>query len=94
MAIEKFIESIPVGPLAIVALSGSKALGETVDAYISDWRSERIEEMCIRDSFCCQHAETASLSSCQQHSYHLFFNHVPHLAALNISNKIITKKQV
>ena len=43
MAIEKFIESIPVGPLAIVALSGSKALGETVDAYISDWRSERIE---------------------------------------------------
>ena len=43
MAIEKFIESIPVGPLAIVALSGSKALGETVDAYISDWRSERVE---------------------------------------------------
>ena len=42
MAIEKFIESIPVGPLAIVALSGSKALGETVDAYISDWRSERV----------------------------------------------------
>ncbi len=28
---------------AIVALSGSKALGETVDAYISDWRSERVE---------------------------------------------------
>ena len=43
MAIKKFIESIPVGPLAIVALSGSKSLGQTVDAYISDWRSERIE---------------------------------------------------
>ncbi len=44
MAIEKFIESIPVGPLAIVALSGSKALGETVDAYISDWRSEELKQ--------------------------------------------------
>ena len=43
MAINKFIESIPVGPLAIVALSGSKALGETVDAYISNWRSDRVE---------------------------------------------------
>ena len=43
MSIKKFIESIPVGPLAIVALSGSKTLGDTVDAYISDWRSERIE---------------------------------------------------
>ena len=39
MAINKFIESIPVGPLAIVALSGSKAL----DAYISNWRSDRVE---------------------------------------------------
>ena len=43
MSIKKFIESIPVGPLAIVALSGSKDLGNTVDAYIADWRSERIE---------------------------------------------------
>lgn len=43
MAIKKYVESIPVGPLAIVALSGSKALGETVDAYISDWRNERLE---------------------------------------------------
>lgn len=43
MSSKKYVESIPVGPLAIVALSGSKALGNTVDAYISDWRSERIE---------------------------------------------------
>ena len=28
MSIKKYVESIPVGPLAIVALSGSKQLGE------------------------------------------------------------------
>ena len=43
MSIKKYVESIPVGPLAIVALSGSKQLGEAVDAYIADWRSQRIE---------------------------------------------------
>ncbi len=43
MSTKKFIESVPVGPLAIVALSGSKALGDTVDAYIAEWRSEQTE---------------------------------------------------
>ena len=43
MSIKKYVESIPVGPLAIVALSRSKQLGEAVDAYIADWRSQRIE---------------------------------------------------
>ena len=43
MSIKKYVESIPVGPLAIVAVSGSKQLGEAVDAYIADWRSQRIE---------------------------------------------------
>lgn len=43
MSNKKFIESIPVGPLAIVALPGSKALGDKIDAYISEWRSERLE---------------------------------------------------
>ncbi len=43
MSSKKYVESIPVGPLAIVALSGSKTLGNTVDAYLSEWRSERIE---------------------------------------------------
>ena len=43
MSIKKYVESIPVGPLAIVALSGSKQLDEAVDAYIADWRSQRIE---------------------------------------------------
>ena len=43
MAIKKSIESIPVGPLTIVALSGSKKLGDTVDAYISEWRRDRIQ---------------------------------------------------
>ena len=42
MANQKYVESIPVGPLAIVALSGSKKLGDTVDAYISSWRKERL----------------------------------------------------
>ena len=40
---KKYVESIPVGPLAIVALSGSKKLGDTVDTYIADWRKERLE---------------------------------------------------
>jgi ribose-phosphate pyrophosphokinase len=42
MVNQKYVESIPVGPLAIVALSGSKQLCDTVDAYISDWRKERL----------------------------------------------------
>lgn len=42
MVNQKYVESIPVGPLAIVALSGSKKLCDTVDAYISDWRKERL----------------------------------------------------
>ena len=29
MSIKKYVESIPVGPLAIVALSGSKQLGRS-----------------------------------------------------------------
>ena len=59
MSIKKYVESIPVGPLAIVALSGSKQLGEAVDAYIADWRSQRIEAKespitfkgCTKDSY-------------------------------------------
>ncbi|MBQ2642655.1 MAG: ribose-phosphate pyrophosphokinase [Eubacterium sp.] len=40
---KKYVESIPVGSLAIVALSGSKALGNEVDMYIKEWRKERLE---------------------------------------------------
>ena len=37
---KKYVESIPVGSLAIVALSGSKALGNEVDMYIKEWRKD------------------------------------------------------
>lgn len=35
------LETIPVGSLGIVALEGCKALGEKVDQYLVDWRTER-----------------------------------------------------
>ncbi len=38
---EKILETIPVGPLAIVAMDNCRELGQKVDQYISDWRSSR-----------------------------------------------------
>ena len=35
------LETIPVGSLGIVALEGCKTLGEKVDQYLVDWRTER-----------------------------------------------------
>ena len=35
------LETIPVGSLGIVALEGCKSLGEKVDQYLVDWRTER-----------------------------------------------------
>ncbi len=42
MSVEKYVESIPVGPLAIVALSGSREFGKSVDRYIAKWRSKEV----------------------------------------------------
>lgn len=35
------LETIPVGSLGIIALEGCKPLGEKVDQYLVDWRTER-----------------------------------------------------
>lgn len=38
------LDSIPVGSLGIIPLSGCKSLGEKVDSYLVDWRTERENE--------------------------------------------------
>ena len=38
------LDSIPVGSLGIIPLSGCKLLGEKVDSYLVDWRTERENE--------------------------------------------------
>jgi len=39
----KVIETIPVGPLSIAVLPNCRALGDRIDTYIAEWRSERTE---------------------------------------------------
>ena len=41
---EKNLETIPVGPLGIVAMESCKALGQKVDNYIAEWRKDRTGE--------------------------------------------------
>ena len=41
---EKNLETIPVGPLGIVALESCKELGDKVNNYIVDWRKNRVNE--------------------------------------------------
>lgn len=38
---DKFLDTIPYGPLGIIALESSKDLGKKVDDYIVEWRRER-----------------------------------------------------
>ncbi len=38
------LDSIPVGSLGIIPLSGCRSLGEKVDSYLVDWRTERENE--------------------------------------------------
>lgn len=40
----KNLETIPVGPLGIVALESCKDLGQKIDKYITNWRKERTGE--------------------------------------------------
>ncbi len=56
---EKNLETIPVGPLGIVAMESCKALGEKVDNYIAQWRQERNGE----------HTHTIAFSGYQKDSY-------------------------
>ena len=38
------LETIPVGSLGIIPLEGCRSLGEKVDKYLVDWRTERESE--------------------------------------------------
>lgn len=44
MSDKKVIETIPVGPLAIAVMPNCKALGDKIDAYLTEWRSDRTHE--------------------------------------------------
>ena len=56
---EKNLETIPVGPLGIVALESCKELGDKVNNYIVDWRKNRANE----------HKETIAFAGYQKESY-------------------------
>ncbi len=55
----KNLETIPVGPLGIVALESCKDLGQKIDKYITDWRKERTGE----------HTHTIAFSGYQKESF-------------------------
>ena len=53
------LESIPVGKLGVIALESCRGLGERVDKYLVDWRTERENE----------HKNTLAFSGYQRDSY-------------------------
>ena len=53
------LETIPVGYLGIIPLEGFKALGEKVDYYLVNWRTERESE----------HKDSLAFSGYQRDSY-------------------------
>jgi len=56
---EKIVETIPVGPLGIIALESSNALGQKVNDYLVEWRNSRESE----------HKGTIAFSGYQRDSY-------------------------
>jgi len=56
---EKIVETIPVGPLGIIALESSNSLGESVNQYLVEWRNSRESE----------HKGTIAFSGYQRDSY-------------------------
>ncbi len=56
---EKIVETIPVGPLGIIALESSKTLGQNVNDYLVEWRTSRESE----------HKSTIAFSGYQRDSY-------------------------
>jgi len=56
---EKIVETIPVGPLGIVALESSQTLGQSVNNYLVEWRNMRESE----------HKSTIAFSGYQRDSY-------------------------
>ncbi|MBQ8326351.1 MAG: ribose-phosphate pyrophosphokinase [Lachnospiraceae bacterium] len=53
------LETIPVGSLGIIPLEGCRSLGEKVDKYLVDWRTERESE----------HKNSLAFSGYQRESY-------------------------
>ncbi|MBH1942121.1 ribose-phosphate pyrophosphokinase [Mobilitalea sibirica] len=56
---EKIVETIPVGPLGIIALESSSDLGKKVNEYLVEWRNERESE----------HKATIAFTGYQRDSY-------------------------
>lgn len=56
---EKIVETIPVGPLGIIALESSDGLGQHVNDYLVEWRNSRESE----------HKGTIAFSGYQRDSY-------------------------
>lgn len=56
---DKIVETIPVGPLGIIALEGCNNLGKKVNDYLVNWRNERESE----------HKGTIAFSGYQRDSY-------------------------
>jgi ribose-phosphate pyrophosphokinase len=59
MSKQKIVETIPVGPLGIIALESSKSLGQHVNDYLVEWRNGRESE----------HTGTIAFSGYQRDSY-------------------------
>jgi ribose-phosphate pyrophosphokinase len=53
------LETIPVGPLGIIALESCKNLGDKIDSYITSWRKDRTGE----------HTHTIAFSGYQKDSF-------------------------
>ena len=56
---EKIVETIPVGPLGIIALESSKSLGAKVNEHLVSWRD-------LRES---EHKETIAFKGYQRDSF-------------------------
>ena len=56
---EKYLETIPVGTLGIIALESSRAIGQKVNDYIVKWRREREHA----------HASTIAFSGYERDNY-------------------------
>lgn len=56
---ERIVETIPVGPLGLIALESSKTLGQHVNDYLVEWRNERESE----------HKGTIAFSGYQRENY-------------------------
>lgn len=60
---EYILETIPVGPLGIIALDSCKELGQKVDNYITDWRNKSESEHRHQISFTGYHRDTYLVKS-------------------------------